>query len=83
MDTHNLHGHALGIMVWQKNSARLAAVVLLVAACRGASVTGGWGSQVDPTTGRLARLLDHSVHGLATEIAEAERISKSYVSRLL
>ena len=57
MDTRNLHGRALGIMAWQKSSARLVAVlaaVLLVAACKGASVTGGWGNQVDPTTGRPA-----------------------------
>ena len=57
MGTRNLDGRALGIMDWQKSSARLAAVlaaVLLAAACKGASVTGGWGNQVDPTTGRPA-----------------------------
>jgi hypothetical protein len=58
MDTRNLHGRALGIMAWQKSSARLVAVlvaVLLVAACKGTAVTGGgWGDQVDPTTGRPA-----------------------------
>jgi len=51
------HGRALGIVAWQKSSARLVAVlaaVLLVAACKGTSVTGGWGNQVDPTTGRPA-----------------------------
>ena len=57
MDTRNLHRRALGIMAWQKSSARLVAVlaaVLLVAACKGALATGGWGNQVDPTTGRPA-----------------------------
>ena len=32
---------------------------------------------------RWQKLLDSGVHGSVTEIAEAERISKSYVSRIL
>jgi hypothetical protein len=32
---------------------------------------------------RWQKLLDRGVHGSVTEIAEAERISKSYVSRIL
>ncbi|HEX6011179.1 MAG TPA: hypothetical protein VFY87_05100 [Geminicoccaceae bacterium] len=32
---------------------------------------------------RWQKLLDKGVHGSVTEIAEAERISKSYVSRIL
>ena len=32
---------------------------------------------------RWQRLLDRGVHGSITEIAEAEKISKSYVSRIL
>jgi hypothetical protein len=32
---------------------------------------------------RWQRLLDRGVHGSVTEIAEAEKISKSYVSRIL
>jgi hypothetical protein len=32
---------------------------------------------------RSQRLLDNGVHGSVTEIAKAERISKSYVSRIL
>ena len=52
LGTRVIHSRALGIKSWPKSSARLVAVlaaVLLVAACKGTSVTGGWGNQVDPT----------------------------------